>query len=83
MAGNIATYDIDLVNGGDVSIFMDGKRVDGTWEGSTDAPPRFKDSEGRAILLTPGRTWVNVMPTGENISSSYDGASNDSADTNY
>ena len=76
-AGNVVTYNIDLASGGDVTIFMEGRRIDGIWEGSLDAPQTFKDSDGNPILLSPGRTWINVMPVGDIISSSYDGA-NDS-----
>ena len=74
------TYAIDLIGGGKVSVFTDGKQYDGVWEGSADAPPVFKDSAGNPILLTPGRTWISVVKTGEDISSSYDGpaASNES-----
>ena len=87
MAGNVATYDIDLASGGNASIFMDGRRIDGTWEGSMNAPQTFRDNEGNPILLSPGRTWVSVMRTGENISSTYDGVADSDylgeGDTNY
>jgi len=68
--GSIAgTYSIDMAGDGNASIFMDGKRVDGTWEGSADRPPVFKDESGVEILLDPGRTWISVMQPGEDISS--------------
>ncbi|MCL2438188.1 MAG: DUF3048 domain-containing protein [Coriobacteriia bacterium] len=67
--GGTVTYDIDLVGGGNVAIFSDGKRFDGTWEGSADAPPVFKDAEGNSILLTPGRTWISVVPLDQEIDS--------------
>jgi len=69
--GSIAgTYAIDMAGEGNASIFMDGKRIDGTWEGFTDRPPVFKDESGAEILLIPGRTWMSVMQPGENINSS-------------
>jgi len=74
MAGNVVTYNIDLASGGDVTIFMEGRRIDGTWEGSEDAPQTFRDSDGNPILLSPGRSWVSVMRVGDTISSTYDGA---------
>ena len=73
MAGGVVTYNIDLASGGDVTIFTEGRRIDGTWEGSADAPQTFKDSEDNPILLSPGRTWVSVMRVGDSISSTYDG----------
>ena len=80
VAGNLVTYDIDLVDGGDVSIFMEGRRIDGTWEGSADAPQEFRDSEGNPILLSPGRTWISVMPVDETISSYDENADDADAD---
>lgn len=68
-AGGTVTYDIDLLGGGNVSVFVDGQRFDGTWEGSADAPPVFKDADGNSILLNPGRTWISVLPHGQEISS--------------
>ena len=68
-AGAVSTYNIDLVSGGRASIFMNGQRIDGTWEGSDDAPPVFRDDQGNEILLTPGRTWISVMPTDYDITS--------------
>jgi len=68
------TYSIDLVSGGEASIFMDGQRFDGRWEGSVDAPPVFKDALGNEILLSSGRTWISVMKPGYTIESSYHGA---------
>ena len=81
VAGNLVTYDIDLAGGGDATIFMEGRRIDGTWEGSEDAPQTFKDNDGNPILLSPGRTWVSVMRVGDSISS-YDDSddSDDNAD---
>ena len=70
------TYSIDLAGSGDVSLFMDGQRFDGTWEGSADAPPVFKDAAGNEIFLTPGRIWISVMKPGDTIESTYDGTTN-------
>lgn len=55
------TYDIALVGEGRVTILRDGKRFDGTWSAQAASPPRFKDSEGRALKLKPGRTWIQVI----------------------
>jgi len=67
------TYAIDLVSGGEASIFMEGTRFDGRWEGSVDAPPVFKDALGNEMFLTPGRIWISVVKPGDAIESSYDG----------
>lgn len=66
------TLDVDLLSGGEVSVFTNGERFDGVWEGSVDAPPVFKDAAGNSILLSPGRTWINVVPLDQEITSSAD-----------
>jgi hypothetical protein len=56
------TYDVILGGKGRVSVFHNGARLDGTWTAGRDAPPRFKDKDGRPIRLAPGRTWFQVIP---------------------
>ncbi|HEY8807959.1 MAG TPA: DUF3048 C-terminal domain-containing protein, partial [Candidatus Limnocylindria bacterium] len=49
---------------GKVSIFRDGRRQDGTWARNTiyDAW-QFVSANGEPILLSPGQTWVHMIPT--------------------
>ena len=49
---------------GRVSIFRDGRRQDGTWARSSvfDAW-QFVSLSGEAILLSPGQTWVHMIPS--------------------
>lgn len=61
------TYYVDLGGTGAASLFIDGKRIDGTWEGSATTPPRFKDSDGNPLLLTPGKTWFQILDNGRDI----------------
>ncbi len=61
------TYDINLGGKGRVSVFRDGKRFDGTWVADRGTPPRFRDSEGRPIKLSPGNTWFQVVSLNTNI----------------
>lgn len=56
------TYDVNLGGSGRVSIFRAGQRFDGTWTAGRDAPPRFKDAQGKPIKLSVGRTWFQVIP---------------------
>lgn len=60
--GGSVTYDVELGGQGRVTILKDGQRFDGTWTAGREAPPRFKDAEGRPIKLKPGRTWFQVIP---------------------
>ena len=51
------------VGSGNVSIFRDGRRQDGTWYRATifDAWT-FTSVGGERILLSPGQTWVHMIP---------------------
>lgn len=66
MIGSV-TYDVNLGATGRVSVFRDGGRIDGTWKGTRNAPPRFVDSAGAAIKLAPGRTWFQIVPSDTKI----------------
>jgi len=49
---------------GRVSIFRDGRRQDGTWaRNSVFDAWQFVSLSGEAILLSPGQTWVHMIPT--------------------
>jgi hypothetical protein len=61
------TYDITLGGKGRVSVFRNGSRFDGTWSADRKSPPRFKDSKGRPIKLTVGRTWFQVIAADRSI----------------
>jgi len=61
MVGSV-TYDVTLGGDGRATVFRNGQRYDGTWEADRDAPPRFKDKEGKPIKLSTGRTWFQVIP---------------------
>jgi hypothetical protein len=50
------------VGRGDVTVYRDGRKIDGTWARSkASAPLRFTDSAGKNIALRPGRTWVTLQ----------------------
>jgi hypothetical protein len=48
-----------------VWVFRNGKMVKGTWHRSSiTAGFTFRDKKGRKINLAPGRTWIELLPTG-------------------
>jgi hypothetical protein len=48
-----------------VWILRDGKMIQGTWHRqSITSNLTFIDKSGHPILLAPGRTWVELLPTG-------------------
>lgn len=55
----------ELVGKGDAWFFADGKIVKGTWEKpSLTKPTEYKDGAGQPIALSPGRTWIELVPPG-------------------
>ena len=58
----------DLFGSGEVWIFSNGQLIRGTWTRIyPGVPPVFNDAAGAPILLTPGRTWVELFPTGRAV----------------
>jgi hypothetical protein len=48
-----------------VWVFRNGKMITGTWHRpSLKAGLTFRDKHGRKINLAPGRTWIELLPTG-------------------
>ncbi len=63
--------DMRTTGTGPASIFRDGRRQDGTWARETIFDPWFfTNQQGQRILLSPGQTWVHVVPKDWTISSS-------------
>lgn len=55
----------DLVGTGTCWILTNGMMVDGNWAKSApDAAPVYTDKAGTPVKLTPGRTWVELVPIG-------------------
>ena len=62
-SGGAEVLDMRLTGGGSASIFRDGRRVDGTWSRATVYEAfSFTTRGGEPILLSPGQTWVHVIP---------------------
>ena len=54
-----ASVQSDTVGKGAVTIYRDGKKVDGRWRRTkVSAPLHFTDESGKPIALKPGQTWV-------------------------
>jgi hypothetical protein len=50
------------VGRGSVTVYRDGRKINGTWARSkASGPLRFTDSAGQAIALRPGQTWVTLQ----------------------
>jgi len=70
-AGGAFSLDMRLTGTGPASVFRDGRRQDGTWyRGTWFDPFTFISSGGERILLSPGQTWIHIVPTDWVITSS-------------
>ncbi|MES4792166.1 MAG: hypothetical protein C4321_03575 [Chloroflexota bacterium] len=64
-AGNNHVPTAEVVGSGDVIALSAGQLVRGRWRKPTAASVTdYEDLDGRPIRLTPGRTWVMLVPVG-------------------
>jgi hypothetical protein len=57
-----------LIDSGVAWVFVDGKRIKGTWSKATQTGSiTLTDEAGNPIKLAPGTTWVELMPTNGSI----------------
>jgi hypothetical protein len=67
-AGNI-THNINLIGSGRAILLRGGRAFVGTWSRSSkNDPTRFVDSSGNVLRLAPGRTIVELLPDGQQVS---------------
>ena len=58
----------NLYGSGEAWVFSYGQLIRGTWSRLyPGAPTSYSDGAGAPILLTPGRTWVELFPTGRTV----------------
>ena len=63
-AGNEAPL-VVVTGGGSCWVLRDGVLVQGRWSRTgRGGPLRLLDSTGKPIALHPGRTWIELLPTG-------------------
>ncbi|MDP9405249.1 MAG: DUF3048 domain-containing protein, partial [Actinomycetota bacterium] len=63
-AGN-PTVSIDFTGRGEAVVLRDGRAYDARWrKRSARSRLRWLDKDGDPFPLAPGRTWVEVLPTG-------------------
>lgn len=57
-----------IVGSGPVTVLRNGQAFSGTWKrSSASAPTRLVNSSGATIPLTPGQTWVEVVPAHDRV----------------
>ena len=58
----------ELIGEGEAWVFSDNKLLRGKWvKPNAETPTQFLNSFGVPIALTPGRTWVELLPTGSPV----------------
>ena len=59
----------DTISSGDVLIFQNGDVVKGSWKkASRTARTKFFDQKGKEISFVRGTIWIEIVPTGNNVS---------------
>ncbi|HZP95973.1 MAG TPA: DUF3048 domain-containing protein [Candidatus Limnocylindria bacterium] len=62
-AGGAFSLDMRLTGTGPATMFRDGRRQDGTWyRGTWFDPFTFISQNGERMLLSPGQTWIHIVP---------------------
>lgn len=57
-----------LIGEGEAWVFSDNQLVRGRWvKPNPETPTQFLDAAGQPIRLLPGRTWVELVPTGSAV----------------
>ena len=70
-AGGAASLDMRLTGVGKASIFRDGRRQDGTWSRASYTDPFvFTNFYNQKIYLSPGQTWIHILPADWDVPSS-------------
>lgn len=55
---------IKTIGSGEAVVFQNGTATPATWEKTSRGTQiTFKDASGQEIKLTPGQTWITVLPT--------------------
>ena len=67
-AGN-PTHEFNLVGSGRAVVLRGGRAFEGRWtRSSRSEPAKFTDAAGNPLLLAPGKTIVELLPSGQQVS---------------
>ncbi len=62
ITGGSGVLDINVSGSGDLTVFRDGKVIQGSWEKAAPGSPlTLKDASGVIISLSPGQTWIEIV----------------------
>jgi hypothetical protein len=61
--------DVVVIGSGSLRLYRNGVRVDGEWSrNGKEGRTRLTDLQGRPLVLAPGQTWVELVPTDVSVS---------------
>ena len=56
--------EVDSTSGGAARILRNGVSITGSWQRSSESQPiQLTDNAGKPILLAPGETWIEMLPS--------------------
>lgn len=62
IAGGSGVLDVNVTGTGDLTLFRDGKVIDGSWsKPSPGSPLRLKNVNDQRMSLSPGQTWIEIV----------------------
>jgi len=62
---------MQTLGSGKAMVYRDGQTVAATWtKDSNTSPLEWLDSSGNQIPLDRGNTWIEVVPTGNQVTTS-------------
>ncbi|MDI6600732.1 MAG: DUF3048 domain-containing protein [Thermoanaerobacteraceae bacterium] len=65
---NEGRLEITMAGSGDAVIISGGREIKCLWERTGETSPvKYYDENGEEVLLNPGKTWINIVPTGLDI----------------
>ncbi len=62
-----ARRSIDTLSGGEALILLGGKAIHGSWSRVDNGPVVFKDADGNVMQWNPGRLWIEVVDTSNEV----------------
>jgi Protein of unknown function (DUF3048) N-terminal domain/Protein of unknown function (DUF3048) C-terminal domain len=57
----------NTLGSGAAVVYSDGRKIEGTWSRDNSTDPFTLEAGGQAILLAPGRTWVELVDQQHNL----------------
>lgn len=55
--------DVQLAGTGNAIVFMDNQAIEGTWKKQGSSRTQFFDKDGKEVIFSPGKTWVELVPS--------------------